>query len=75
MFLLILAIVAVACMGRRFSGRRRFGAWGDYDWRRPPARSRDEEPAESVRERFEAWHRAKHAHQHRGGDPGDTEYV
>ena len=59
MFLVFLAVVVLACGGRRFSGLRPSRAGGEYFWR-GWSKTRGHEPSESTEERFEEWHRMTH---------------
>jgi hypothetical protein len=74
MFLVLLAVILFACMGRRFSGRRpsRQG-WARHDWSADRPR-----PSQAVKERFEEWHRHVHGDDVAAEpkiDPEDVEHV
>ncbi len=77
MFLVFLAIIVLACTGRRFSGRRR--SWGQ-EGRSWPGRSEPgrHQPSTSIKERFEEWHRTTHGREpadDRAPSSDDTELV
>ena len=69
MFLLFLAIVVVACIGRRSSGWRR--SWARPEDRRPDWSDSPRRESPSTEERFEEWHRKVHADEP-AGEPTDT---
>ncbi len=62
MFLVFLAIVVFACMGRRFKGRQRSGIRNER-FRHWASDSHRRDPSASTEERFEEWHRMTHAHE------------